>query len=100
MNINTIVDLSGIRIHVYVSCSLLSAERGCSQSRVLYQCHSEPCCWRLGSDGMEYLAPYLAHLMAHSIIAGELFFLTLLKSEAPLSSFLEKVLYKRLNERL
>jgi len=43
-------------------------------------------------------APYLGNFLTHSMSNQKLFFLTVLKLVAPLSSFFEEVLYKFLNE--
>ena len=53
---------------------------------------------RYGIASLLCYASYLGHFQTHSIVNEKLFVLTVLESGAPLSSFLEEVLYKSLNE--
>src|SRR6218665_2733736 len=78
---------------------------GCSQSRlpVTLSCRTSlVLLWprRYGMASLLRYASYLGHFHTHSIINLKLFFLIVLESGAPLSSFLEEVLYKYWNERI
>jgi len=52
---------------------------------------------RYGMASLLRYTSYIGHFLTHSIIDQKLFFLIMLESEAPLSRFLEEVLYKYLN---
>src|SRR6218665_3611893 len=98
-----LIDL--FRLYRVLEVVALCAHRrgGCSQSRlpVPLSCRAAlVLLWprQYGMASLLRYASYLGHFQTHSLINLKLFFLTVLKSGAPLSRFLEEVLYKSLNE--
>ena len=81
------------------SRSLRSSERGCSQSRLPAQllCKIVLSQWWAQPSGMGCpwnCACFPERSLTYSILTWKLFFLAVLESGAPLSSYLEEVLYK------
>ena len=90
--------VSGSRSNRSLQCRVCThREGGCSQS-----CSPVPAelvlSWPRRYGIASLCASYLGHFQTHSIINWKLFFLTVLESGGPLSSFLEEMLHKSLNE--